>query len=141
MNDNNVAIASLDAQIKSVKRELALRQRNYPKWVAAGRMTAATAALELASMQGVLDTLHAVRDFQHGAAGADPSFIVKAMLIETRPGPKLKSVPGGNAVREVDDTGPVVEPEPAKPDAPVVRTVSRPADPPGRDWESMGPEK
>lgn len=49
-------------QRKAVVRELALRQRVYPKWTESGRMTADEAAFQLAAMQSVLDTLDRVED-------------------------------------------------------------------------------
>lgn len=51
---------SIDAQISCVRRELAMRQRAYPKWVAGGRMKQPEADKELAAMQAVHDTLMAV---------------------------------------------------------------------------------
>lgn len=48
---------TLDQQIASVRRELAMRHRVYPKWVAAGRMKQDAADHELAAMQAVHDTL------------------------------------------------------------------------------------
>lgn len=51
---------TLEQQIACVRRELALRQRVYPKWVSAGRMKQADADKELAAMQAVHDTLSAI---------------------------------------------------------------------------------
>jgi hypothetical protein len=48
---------SLDMQIASVKREIALRMRVYPKWVAAKRMTQAEADKEIGSMTAALHSL------------------------------------------------------------------------------------
>lgn len=48
---------SLDVQIACVRRELALRQRAYPKWVDAKRMKQDEADREIAIMQSVHDTL------------------------------------------------------------------------------------
>ena len=47
-------------QIKCVKRELAMRRRSYPKWVAAERMTREQADHEIAAMAAVLETLEAL---------------------------------------------------------------------------------
>jgi hypothetical protein len=52
---------TLDMQIACARRELALRQRVYPKWVGAGRMKQAEADKELAAMQAVHDTLTAIK--------------------------------------------------------------------------------
>lgn len=59
----------LSAQIACVKRDLALRERVYPKWVAAGRMKPDAADRELAAMRAVLATLEAVAHPQNGRAG------------------------------------------------------------------------
>jgi hypothetical protein len=53
---------TLDMQIACIRRELAMRQRVYPKWVSAGRMKQAEADKELAAMQAVHDTLSALKD-------------------------------------------------------------------------------
>lgn len=44
-------------QIWCAKRELAMRERVYPKWVADGRMEQAKAAEELAGMRSIIQTL------------------------------------------------------------------------------------
>jgi hypothetical protein len=49
-------------QITCIQREIALRQRLYPRWVAEGRMTQVDANGQIARMQAVLDTLKRVRD-------------------------------------------------------------------------------
>lgn len=46
-------------QIACVARELAMRERVYPKFVASGRMTDDKAARELACMRAVLETIQA----------------------------------------------------------------------------------
>jgi hypothetical protein len=48
---------SLSRQVECVGREIRLRERTYPRWVAAGRMSQARADDELAAMRAVLDTL------------------------------------------------------------------------------------
>lgn len=48
---------SLDAQIKEVLREIAQRERVYPRWVAAGKMTQAAADRQIAIMRAVQHTL------------------------------------------------------------------------------------
>ncbi len=47
----------LEAQLACVYRETALRERVYPRWVAAGRMTQAKADAEIAAMKAVERTL------------------------------------------------------------------------------------
>jgi hypothetical protein len=52
-----VDAVSLDAQIRSVKREVLMRQNVFPRWVALGRMKQADAERELRAMQAVVTTL------------------------------------------------------------------------------------
>ena len=47
----------LATQIAAVKREIALRERNYPRWVSSARLTPERAAFELGVMRAVLATL------------------------------------------------------------------------------------
>jgi len=52
---------TIDDQIACLRRELALRERNYPGWVDSGRMSAATSRVEIARMRAALDTLVLIR--------------------------------------------------------------------------------
>jgi len=56
------ATFSIADQIACVRREIAMRERVYPKWVSAGRMKHDDAHREIAAMQAVLTTLEALRD-------------------------------------------------------------------------------
>jgi hypothetical protein len=56
MNDGEPSIPFAD-QIACVRREIAMRERVYPKWVNAGRMKAEAAEREIAAMRAVLKTL------------------------------------------------------------------------------------
>jgi hypothetical protein len=56
MNDGAPSIPFAD-QIGCVRREIAMRERVYPKWVNAGRMKAEAAEREIAAMRAVLKTL------------------------------------------------------------------------------------
>lgn len=56
MNDGAPRIPFAD-QIACVRREIAMRERVYPKWVNAGRMKAEAAEREIAAMRAVLETL------------------------------------------------------------------------------------
>jgi hypothetical protein len=47
-------------QIKCARRELAMRERVYPKWVRDGRMTRDAADRETAAMQAIIATLQAL---------------------------------------------------------------------------------
>lgn len=57
---------SLRDQIACVRRELALRERVYPRQVAAGNMKQAEADTEVARMKAVLDMLERVEIFAAG---------------------------------------------------------------------------
>lgn len=47
----------LDAQIAAAEREIAMRRRVYPNWVAAKKMSQAKADAEIAAMEAIRDTL------------------------------------------------------------------------------------
>lgn len=49
-------------QIAAVERELEMRRRVYPRWVANGKMKQGTADEEIRRMEAVLATLEGVRD-------------------------------------------------------------------------------
>jgi len=51
----------LSDQIACVEREIAMRRRVYPNWVASGRLRQAAADEELRRMEAVRDTLIALR--------------------------------------------------------------------------------
>lgn len=61
---------TLTEQIASVRREIAMRTRVYPNWVASKKMTQAKADHELAAMRAVLDTLQRTESL--GATGRHP---------------------------------------------------------------------
>lgn len=48
---------SLSDQIACVRREVGMRERVYPRWIAAGNMTQAKADREIEAMKAVLATL------------------------------------------------------------------------------------
>lgn len=52
---------SLTDQIRSVEREIAMREKCYPGWVRSGRLKPDTAEHEIACMRAVLRTLREVR--------------------------------------------------------------------------------
>jgi hypothetical protein len=60
---------SLDDQVKEVKREIAMRKRVYPRWVAQGKMDKALADKKLAIMEAALATLE---DLQAKVEALDP---------------------------------------------------------------------
>lgn len=53
---------TIDEQITCVMREINMRRRVYPKWVANGRMTKENADREIAAMAAVLDTLKGLKN-------------------------------------------------------------------------------
>lgn len=55
---------TIDEQILCVKREIRMRESVYPRWIAAGKMTAEKSAHELDCMNAVLATLQRLRDEQ-----------------------------------------------------------------------------
>jgi hypothetical protein len=57
---------SLEDQIKCVQREIGMRERVYPRWVANGKMSPQKADHELEAMQAVLATLQSMRDLHRG---------------------------------------------------------------------------
>jgi len=57
-----LAPVPLPAQIACIEREIAMRKRVYPAWVASGRMSQAKADAELLAMRAVLETLQGVRN-------------------------------------------------------------------------------
>lgn len=59
---------TLEQQIACLRRELALRERVYPKWVASGRMTPVGADRELDAMRAALQTLVRVAGCTAGGA-------------------------------------------------------------------------
>lgn len=48
---------TLEEQLACVEREIGLRLRVYPRWVASGKMRPASADKEIERMQAVRDTL------------------------------------------------------------------------------------
>lgn len=48
---------SYQEQVRCVERELTLRRRNYPRWVAGAVITQAQADREIRAMQAVLETV------------------------------------------------------------------------------------
>jgi len=50
-------LLDLPAQEREVRREIAMREANYPRWVRQGTLKQATADRQLGAMRAVLDTL------------------------------------------------------------------------------------
>jgi hypothetical protein len=50
-------LVSLEEQIAEVKRELALRENAYPRWVASGKMRSSDAERSYRALRAVLKTL------------------------------------------------------------------------------------
>lgn len=53
---------SLNQQIASVAREIALRKRVYPRWVREKRMAQSSATFEIEAMEAVLATLQSLHE-------------------------------------------------------------------------------
>lgn len=53
---------TIDDQIASVKREISMRHRVYPRWVDTGKMRQDEADREIAAMNAVLATLQSVKE-------------------------------------------------------------------------------
>jgi hypothetical protein len=55
-------------KLKGIRRELAMRNKVYPKWVAAGKMKQTTADYELAVLQAIHDDyqLKLDQEVRHG---------------------------------------------------------------------------
>ena len=58
---------TLAVQVAVVRREIAMRERAYPRWVASARMKPEKAVLELGAMRAVLATLEGL------AVAGDPT--------------------------------------------------------------------
>lgn len=56
--------ASLDEQLKCVEREISMRKRVYPRWVADGRMSSQKAEYEIATMNEVAESLFRLKDLE-----------------------------------------------------------------------------
>lgn len=57
MNDS-----TLDDEIACARRELAMRERVYPRWIQAGRMTPEQSRHEIATMRAIVKRLERTRD-------------------------------------------------------------------------------
>ena len=55
------AVIDLTDQLACVEREITMRERLYPRWVQAQKMTQARADHEIAAMKAVYDTLALLR--------------------------------------------------------------------------------
>lgn len=49
-------------QVECIRRELKMRERVYPRWVAGEKMTQALADREIEAMRAVLETLVAIEE-------------------------------------------------------------------------------
>ena len=68
------ALFTLAQQIACVKREIAMRERVYPKWVSAQKMRQSEADHEIAAMKAVLGTLmelKAIKEIAMADRGAE----------------------------------------------------------------------
>lgn len=74
---------SYDDQIDAVEREIKLRRRVYPRWVASGQMTAEKSAIELDRMCAVLDTLCRVKALNAEMLKADTDPATVEQIVST----------------------------------------------------------
>ena len=51
----------ISAQVECVRREIGMRKRVYPRWIASEKMTQAKADAEIAAMEAVLVTLENIQ--------------------------------------------------------------------------------
>jgi hypothetical protein len=58
---------SLEEKRKAVERELALRKRNYPRWVASNRMTQIEADRQIAVMEAIVADYARMTPLEHQA--------------------------------------------------------------------------
>jgi hypothetical protein len=56
--------APLETQIKCVEREVAMREKVYPRWVANGKMTDGFADSQIKIMKDVVESLKRLRGIQ-----------------------------------------------------------------------------
>lgn len=61
----------LSAQLAEVRREIAMRQRVYPRWVTAGRISQAEATERLATMEAIRQTLVRLIDAEKKAVAPE----------------------------------------------------------------------
>lgn len=63
MNDHTDTAApiSLDVQVACIRREIGMRERVYPRWVATEKMKPQKADDEIAAMRAVLATLQELK--------------------------------------------------------------------------------
>ena len=67
MNDGLFPV-SLEEQIRCVLREIDMRERSYPRWIAEKKLTEAKARHELAAMRAVLATLQSMKEQSNAGA-------------------------------------------------------------------------
>lgn len=58
-------VKTLDEQIKCIEREIALREKTYPRWVMVGTMRQVKATHEIECMRDALATLKQVKEREH----------------------------------------------------------------------------
>ena len=57
---------TLQDAVKEIRREVKLRERLYPQWVASGKLNKATAERQLARLKFALELLEGKQAGQHG---------------------------------------------------------------------------
>ena len=70
MNEKHfVQQITIDEQVAEVKREIAMRQRLYPKWIEAGSMKKSKADFQILVMEAVLISLQEIAKQKAPQAG------------------------------------------------------------------------
>lgn len=82
----------IQEQILSVRREIAMREKVYPRWVASGKMKQHMAEREIRNMQAVLQTLEKVSPQNQVCAEI---LEIRAVYEEQIAGPSGLGTPGG----------------------------------------------
>lgn len=85
----------LEEQLREVRREIALRERVYPRWIEAGKITKRSAAEKVRAMNAVADTLaELIRSAEADLTAAALAVVELAQEeVDAENGAPLRSVP------------------------------------------------
>jgi hypothetical protein len=83
MSDRNKL--TIDELLRAAERELSMRERVYPKWVATERMPQSQADYELQAMRQIVDLIDLFRRFEHPAREFFARKIADVRAIERHP--------------------------------------------------------
>jgi hypothetical protein len=89
-------------QIACVQREIGMRERVYPKWVAGGRMKKDAADREIAAMRAALATLNALKQATFIiTVDTDGEGFMSASVVHRTGGSERRGVAFGTEAQEV----------------------------------------